>query len=78
MKAMSKGPPSPPNDSPTMQTDSSCEVADLRSLITGKQPLPKLELFTQPIFKSKDVRQKDSETVEKKSKFNKSEKARLL
>ena len=35
-------PHTPPNDSQTVQTDSSCEVTDLRSLITGKQPPPKL------------------------------------
>ena len=55
-------------------------MIDLRSLTTGKQPPPKLELFTDKPRDnpSQDVRQKDSETVERISKFNKAEKDRLL
>jgi hypothetical protein len=32
----------------------------------------------QPLFQSQDVRKKDREEVKRQSKFNKSEKARLL
>ena len=39
-------PHTPPSDSQPGQADSSCSVTDLRNLITGKKPPPKLELFT--------------------------------
>jgi hypothetical protein len=73
-------PHTPSNDSQPGQADSSCGVTDLRTLITGKKPPPKLELFTDNPYDntSQGVRQKDKGTVERNSKFNKEEKHWLL
>ena len=69
-----------PPDSQPGQADSSGNVTDLRNLITGKKPLPKLELFTdKPCdITSQDVRNQAKEITEKNIKFSKAEKLRKL
>ena len=70
----------PPNDSQPGQADSSGNVTDLRNLITGKKPLPKLELFTDKPHDnpSQDVRNQAKEITDRNSKFNRSGKIRKI
>jgi hypothetical protein len=67
-----KRPHTPPNDSQPGQPDSSGNVTDLRNLITGKKPPPKLELFTEKLCDNptQDVRSLAKEITKRNIKLS--------